>query len=251
MKSGSGSVLDYLLAEAKKHGAGYLVLFDPEGRYSTKVEDSVALATRGGADAILVGGSSVRKGVFEDFVGKVKANTNLPVIVFPGNADQLSRKADATFFLSLVSGRNPKYLIEEHVRAAPVIKRLGLETIPVGYMIIGSGSSTSVAAESKTDPIERNDVDVAVAHALAARYLGMKMVYMDAGSGAELSVPEEMIRKVKAEAELPVIVGGGIKTPEEARKKVEAGADFVVTGNTVERDPNLAALFAAAVHRKI
>jgi len=250
MESQSGSVFKYLMDSARRNGAGYFVLLDPEGRYSLKIEDAVSRITRDGADAILLGGSSVRRQIFGDFVKKVKSNTNLPLIVFPGSADQLSRDADAVLFLSLVSGRNPRYLIEEHVKAAPTIREMGLETIPVGYIVVGSGSRTSVAMESRTDPLDRDDVDCAVAHALAARYLGMRMVYMDAGSGAELSVPEKMIEKVKAESGLPLIVGGGIRSPEDAARKVEAGADFVVTGNMIEQDPTLVAEFRQAIHRK-
>jgi len=245
------SVFDHLTGVVSKSGAGYLVLLDPEGRYTISVEEAVTSATRSGADAILVGGSSVRGGVFDSFMKRVKSNTDLPVIVFPGNAEQLSESADAVFFLSLVSGRNPRYLIEEHVKAAPVIKGLSLETIPVGYIIVDSGGPTSVAVESRTDPIDRNDVQSAAAHALAAMYLGMKMVYMDAGSGAKLTVPEEMIENVKSETGMPLIVGGGIRSPEEALKKVNAGADFIVTGNTIEQDPGIAAEFAKAVHRKL
>ena len=250
MESRSGSVFKYLMDSVRKNGAGYFVLLDPEGRYSLKIEDVVTSITRDGADAILLGGSSVRRRTFDDFVRKVKSNTNLPLIVFPGSADQLSEDADAVLFLSLVSGRNPRYLIEEHVKAAPTIRKMGLETIPVGYIIVGSGSRTSVATESGTDPINSDDVDCVVAHALAAKYLGMRMVYMDAGSGAELSVPEKMIERVKAETGLPLIVGGGIRSPEDAAKKVEAGADFVVTGNMIEQDPSLVAEFRQAIHRK-
>lgn len=250
MESRSGSVFKYLMDSVRKNGAGYFVLLDPEGRYSLKIEDVVTSITRDGADAILLGGSSVRRRTFDDFVRKVKSNTNLPLIVFPGSADQLSEDADAVLFLSLVSGRNPRYLIEEHVKAAPTIRKMGLETIPVGYIIVGSGSRTSVATESGTDPINSDDVDCVVAHALAAKYLGMRMVYMDAGSGAELSVPEKMIEMVKAETGLPLIVGGGIRSPEDAAKKVEAGADFVVTGNMIEQDPSLVAEFRQAIHRK-
>lgn len=251
MRLESGSVYDYLESVVRKSGAGYFVLLDPECTYTIRVEDAVTSATENGADAILIGGSSVASGVFDAFTKKVKSSTDLPVIVFPGNAEQLSESADAVFFLSLVSGRNPRYLIEEHVKAAPVIKELSLETIPVGYIIVYSGGPTSVAIESRTDPIDRNDVECAVAHALAARYLGMRMVYIDAGSGAKLTVPEEMIERVKSEAGMPLIIGGGIRRPEEALKKVNAGADFVVTGNMIERDPTMVAEFAKAVHRKI
>lgn len=242
------SVYDYLISLCHSGRAGYMVLLDPEGRYRTGVENAVTVATKSGADAILIGGSQVASGVFDTFAKKVKSETALPIIVFPGNAEQLSEHADAVFFLSLVSGRNPKYLIEEHVRAAPIISRTGLETIPVGYMVVESGGPTSVIMESETDPLDRSNTDLAVAHALAAKYLGMKMVYLDAGSGAKLPVPEEMISRVKDETGLPLIVGGGIRKPEVAESKVRAGADFIVTGNVTEENPDMAALFARAVH---
>ena len=242
------SVFEHLTTLAGKRGAGYLVLLDPEGTYTSGVEHAVTMASRSGADAILIGGSRVASGTFDGFAMKVKSRTDLPVIVFPGNAEQLSVHADAVFFLSLVSGRNPRYLIDEHVRAAPIIKKMGLETIPVGYMVVESGGPTSVAMESQTQPLDRDDPESAAAHGLAARYLGMKMLYLDAGSGARLSVPEEMIASVKAEAGLPLIVGGGIREPEEASRKVQAGADFVVTGNVTEKSPEMAALFSRAVH---
>ncbi len=245
-----GRVFDHLMEILEEKGAGYFVLFDPEGRYDTRVDEAVVSATRGGADAILVGGSSVASGVFDDFTRTVKSNTDLPVIVFPGNAEQLSEHADAVFFLSLVSGRNPRYLIEEHVKAAPVIKKMEIETIPVAYMIIDSGGPTSVAIESKTAPLSRDDVEDAAAHALAGKYLGMSMIYMDAGSGARLAIPEEIIGGVKRETGLPLIVGGGIREPEEASRKVDSGADFIVTGNMIEVNPGLTARFARAVHRK-
>jgi phosphoglycerol geranylgeranyltransferase len=244
-------VLEHLLDVSRERGAGYLVLLDPEGRYASGVETTVRSAAEGGADAILIGGSTLASGSFDAFARRVKSGTDLPVIVFPGNAEQLSEHADAVFFLSLVSGRNPRYLIGEHVRAAPLIRAMKLETIPVGYLIIGSGGSTSVATESKTAPLKRDDVDVAVAHALAAKYLGMRLLYLDAGSGAQMSVPEKMISRVKDETGLPLIVGGGIRKPEDAARKVDAGADFVVTGNVTEENPELAAELAKAVHGEL
>ena len=244
------SVFEHLTGVLQANGAGYLVLLDPEGRYSSGVERTVIAATAGGADAILIGGSTLARGTFDAFAQSVKSGTHLPVIVFPGSAEQLSEHADAVFFLSLVSGRNPKYLIGEHVRAAPIIEKMGLETIPVGYLIVESGGSTSVATESKTEPLDRDDFDGAVAHALAAKYLGMRMLYLDAGSGAKLSVPEEMISRVKREAGLPLIVGGGVRDPDEARCKVDAGADFVVTGNVTEEKPDIVSEFASAIHSR-
>ncbi|MBN2001081.1 phosphoglycerol geranylgeranyltransferase, partial [candidate division KSB1 bacterium] len=172
------------------------------------------------------------------------------VIIFPGSTKQISPYADAILFLSLISGRNPNVLIGEQVVAAPIIKSIGLEAIGTAYMFIESGNVTSAQFVSDTRPIPREKPDIAIAHALAAEYLGMKIIYLEAGSGAKYSVPEELVAAVKKYVSVPLIVGGGIRTPDEARKKVLAGAHFVVTGNVLEknRDPGLIKAFADAIH---
>jgi putative glycerol-1-phosphate prenyltransferase len=150
----------------------------------------------------------------------------------------------------LISGRNPDHLIGNHVIAAPIIKRMGLEAISTGYMLIDGGNTTSAEFMSNTKPIPREKSDIAVAHALAAEMIGLKMIYLEAGSGAINSVPDEMIKKVSQYCSLPIIVGGGIRTPEEARKKVEAGASFIVTGTIIEQNSHgsLIKEFANAIH---
>ena len=165
---------------------------------------------------------------------------------------QVSSIADAILFLVLISGRNPEHLIGSQVIAAPIIRRSGLEPISTGYMLIEAGNTTSAEFMSNTKPIPRDKADIAVAHALAAEIIGMKILYLDAGSGANASVPEEMLRAIASNCALPVIVGGGIRTPEEARRKVEAGASFVVTGTVTEHNNHHSFIkeFAEAVHSR-
>jgi putative glycerol-1-phosphate prenyltransferase len=163
---------------------------------------------------------------------------------------QVSPIADAILFLILISGRNPDYLIGNQVLAAPIVRKSGLEAISTGYMLIEAGNSTSVEFMSNTRPIPRDKTDIALAHALAAEVIGMKLIYLDAGSGAQTSVPEEMLKTIAQKSSLPIIVGGGIRTPDEARKKVEAGASFVVTGTVTELNNHHSFIkeFAKAVH---
>jgi len=174
----------------------------------------------------------------------------MPVLVFPGIFNFVSPYADAILFLSMMSSRNPQLLIGEQVRTAPLIKKYDVEAIPTGYFLIESGSLTSVQFMSNSLPIPRTKYDIAVSHALAAQYLGMKVIFFDGGSGAKQSVPAEMIKKVKENISIPMIVGGGIRTPEEAREKVSAGADFIVIGTAIEKNNqnNLIKKFADAIH---
>ncbi len=231
-------------------GAGYFVLIDPDKWQQNRIIELAIQASEDGADGLLIGGSLLLSSSFDDLVGLIKKQIDIPLIIFPGSPTQVSRYADAIFFLSLISGRNPTYLISEQVEAAPVIKVLGVEPISVGYMLIESGRITSAEFMSNTRPIPRDKQDIAKATALAAEYLGMKMVYLEAGSGAHKSVPDEMVKAVYDYISLPIIAGGGIRTPEEAARKVKAGASFVVTGNVLENEDNLNLIkeFAEAIH---
>ncbi len=239
-----------LLSIWKEKGAGYFVLLDPDNYAIKRVSGHVKQMADSGVDAILVGGSLLFDSQFDEFVRTVRQNTDLPVIIFPGSSRQISAHASAILFLSLISGRNSNYLIGEQVIAAPIIRMLNLEAISTGYVLVESGKTTTVEYLSGTRPIPRDKPEIAVAHALAAQYLGMKMLYFEAGSGAEFSVPAEMIQAVTQEVGIPLIVGGGIRKPEEAFEKVQAGAAFVVTGNVLERtkDPAQVQAFADAVH---
>lgn len=245
-----GTVFEYLSLIKKQKKAGYLILIDPDKQ---DVEDAVTFAIqaeKAGVDAFLVGSSLLMSDNLEPVIKHIKQITQLPVIISPGCSSHISRYADAILLLSLISGRNPEFLIGEHVKAAPIIRRYHIEAIPTGYMLIEGGSCTSVQFMSATLPIPRNKLDIAVAHAIAAELLGMQMIYLECGSGAMLSVPEEMISAVKAEISIPLIVGGGITDPRDAASKVQAGADFVVTGNVLEKSnkSELVHEFSKAIH---
>lgn len=243
-------ILSELLSAAKKQGGGFLLLLDPD---RTPERDYLALADTAeecGVDALLVGSSFVLESRFAESVREIKKNTRLPVIIFPGSSNQITNHADAILFTSLLSSRNPQYLIDEQVKGAPLVKNAGLEVISCGYLLVDSGGYTSVQFMSSSLPIPRTKNDIACAHALAAQYLGMQMVYLEAGSGARLPVPEEMVRAISAYIDIPVIVGGGLTTPEECSSRISAGATFVVVGNHLERDrrQNLLRELTAAAH---
>ncbi len=250
MKDQRMSTYEQLLRIRRDRGAGYLVLIDPDKASSADLPALVRNATAAGADAFLIGGSLMLSDEFDAVLKTLKSSTSLPVIIFPGSLFQISPVADAILYLVLISGRNPDNLIGNHVIASPIIKRMGLETISTAYMLIEGGAVTSAEFMSNTRPIPRTKPDIAVAHALAAEMIGMKVVYLEAGSGATQSVPVEMIRKVARYCSLPLIVGGGIRTPDEAREKVQAGASFIVTGTITEENasPDLMRAFADAIH---
>jgi len=233
-------------------GAGFVLLLDPDQLQIDHIEDVVNSAKENGVDLFFIGGTLLLNKNFEEFVRKVKeCAAEFPVILFPGSIFQVSRYADAILYLSVISGRNPAYLIDNQVLAAPIVWQLQLETISCGYMLVESGQMTSAEFMSNSRPIPRNKPDLALAHALAAQYLGFQTIYLEAGSGAQLSVPEDMITAVSKTISIPVVVGGGIRTPESAAKKVEAGATFVVIGNHFENVKNYSKIneFADAIHK--
>jgi phosphoglycerol geranylgeranyltransferase len=187
-------------------------------------------------DYFLIGGSLLLT-QFEAILLEVKKYTSKPVVIFPGNAFQISSHADAFMLLSLISGRNPDFLIGHHVMSAPQLKRIGIPVVSTGYMLIESGSSTSVQYMSNTLPIPSSKNDIAVATAQAGEMLGMRQLYLEAGSGAKHPVPLSMITDVANSVDIPIIVGGGIRTPEQAENAWKAGANLVVVGNAIEKDP--------------
>lgn len=216
------------------------VLIDPD-----KVEDTnqlqllINLASENCVDYFFVGGSLVTTPNLTDVVRKIKENVNIPVVLFPGNSIQLEPSADGILFLSLISGRNPELLIGQHVIAAPIIKKTSLEVIPTGYMLINSGRTTSVAYISNTNPIPEDKYSLAACTAMAGEMLGLQTIYMDAGSGAERNISPKMIATVRKSVNVPLIIGGGIDTSRKALESLEAGADMIVIGNALEKDPTL------------
>lgn len=245
-------IYNHLLNTIKEKGAAYLVLLDPDKLPENKLGVFLKHCEKSGVDGFLVGGSLMVNGDFESFVEKVKINTNLPSIIFPGSITQISSFADAILFLSVVSGRNPEHLIGKHVLAAPSIKKSGIEPISTAYILVESGSTTTAVYMSGSLPVPRNKPEIAAATALASEYLGMKLIYLEAGSGADNSVPNEMIKAVSSQCRIPVVVGGGIRNPQTAREKVENGASIIVTGNYFEDENNwdLIKDFASSIHIK-
>ena len=245
-------IYNHLQNTINEKGAAYLVLLDPDKLSENKLAAFLKHCEKYGVDGFLVGGSLMINGDFETFIEKVKLNTALPLIIFPGSITQVSSFADAILFISVVSGRNPEHLIGKHVLAAPSIKKCGIEPIPTAYILIESGSTTTAVYMSGSLPIPRNKPEIAAATALASEYLGMKLIYLEAGSGADHPVPNEMIKAVANQCTAPIIVGGGIRNPQTAREKVESGASIIVTGNFFENENNWVLIknFASAVHIK-
>jgi len=197
-----------------------------------------------------VGGSLLTSDNLYHCIRTLKENSKIPVILFPGNTYQVSRNADAMLFLSLISGRNPDMLIGMHVIAAPYVKLSGLETLPTGYMLIDSGKPTSVSYMSNSFPIPNDKKDIAACTAMAGEMLGLQLIFMDAGSGAKTPIPSDMIRFVKDSISVPLIVGGGLRSPEMAKKSLQAGADIIVVGNRLEENPELITSFAEVVKKE-
>lgn len=212
----------------------YFILIDPDKMDSSLAANMVVEAQESGISAVLLGSSILLDDGLNSYIKKIKAVANIPLIIFPGILNSISANADAILFLNMLSSRNPQLLIGEQVRAAPLIKKHSLEPISTGYLLIESGNLTSVQYMSNSLPIPSDKPDIVVAHALAAEFMGMKMLYLEAGSGALRSVPDKIISAVKAGSSLPLIVGGGIRSSEDALSKVEAGADIIVTGTILE-----------------
>ncbi len=238
------------LLDLTAKGSSYVCLIDPDKTEPSQAAETAYKYCKNGADIIFVGGSLMMKDNFDLSLRKIKSAVDIPVIIFPGLFNFVSKHCDALLLLSMISSRNPQLLISEQVQAAPAICNLNVEPIGTGYILVDGGNNTSVQYMSQSLPVPCDKDDIALATALAGQYLGMKMIYLEAGSGARVPVSNSMIDKVKKHLEIPLIVGGGIRTPETAREKAEAGADFVVTGTVLEKnaDPGLIRAFADAVH---
>lgn len=221
------------LNSLKGRKKAFVWLIDPDKWDDDHIGPDLTLAANAGVDLIFVGGSLVFNHA-DRLISKIKSVSGIPVILFPGSPFQLSMQADAVLLLSLISGRNPEYLIGNHVVAAPFIRGSGLEVIPIGYMLIDGGQQTSVSYMSNTQPIPADKPDIALATALAGEMLGLKVIYLDAGSGASNPVPLRMITSIASNIRLPLMVGGGIRTPEDVRNAYESGADAVIVGNAAE-----------------
>jgi putative glycerol-1-phosphate prenyltransferase len=212
------------------------ILLDPDKIDLDKAGTLIEKINQSPASHIFIGGSLVENNILDELISKIKQNCNLPIVLFPGNPSQISNKADAILFLSLISGRNPDFLIEHQVKAAPILKKTQLEIISTGYILIESGTETAVERVSKTNPLDRNNLELALATAQAGEMLGNKLIYLEAGSGAKQAVPLEMIKKVSQNIEIPLIVGGGIIDLQGIQNAFDSGADIVVIGTAFEKD---------------
>ena len=214
------------------------ILLDPDKVVLEHLSDLISKINQSPATHIFIGGSQVTTTILDELIVKIKQNCNLPIVLFPGNPSQISDKADAILFLSLISGRNPDYLIEHQVNAVPKLKQTDLEIISTGYILIESGTETAVERISKTKPLDRDHIDYVVQTAQTGEMLGNKLIYLEAGSGAKQAVPLKMIKKVAQNIEIPLLVGGGIVDLQGIHNAYRAGADLVVIGTAFEKDIN-------------
>jgi phosphoglycerol geranylgeranyltransferase len=230
-----------ILQQRHVHGKKSIaVLVDPDkAEDPAKLKQLIHLANENCIDFFFVGGSLITTPNLTEVVQSIKEDVNIPVVLFPGSSLQIDPAADAILFLSLISGRNPDLLIGQHVQAAPILKNNRMEVLPTGYMLISSGRTTSVAYISNTTPIPEDKYSLAACTALAGEMLGLRLIYLDAGSGAEREISPRMISTVRKSITVPMIVGGGINTPQKAISALEAGADMIVIGNALEKDPDL------------
>ncbi|QNA44052.1 phosphoglycerol geranylgeranyltransferase [Lacibacter sediminis] len=237
------------LQERKQKGQkSFAVLIDPDKVDPPAIEQLVKLSVDAGVDYFLVGGSLVISNQLDEVVQQIKAACDIPVILFPGSPSQISKYADGLLYLSLISGRNPELLIGQHVISAPFVKQSGLEIISTAYMVVDGGAPTTVSYISNAAPLPSDKNEIAMCTAMAGEMLGMKVVYMDAGSGAKRPISESMIQAVAQQIEAPLIIGGGITDPEKAYRNCKAGADVIVIGNAIEKNATLIKEMAAAIH---
>ena len=224
------------LLDSRRNGRRLLWLLDPDKIDSRRPDPRWPIADKFGVAAFLVGTSQDGNPDFGVAVASIRKHTNLPLILFPGSASQVSPHVDAVLFLTLLSGRNPDYLVGEQVKGAPLVRDYGIEAIPTGYLLIDTGTTTSVVTRSNTAPLPQNDVSTICDHALCAEYMGQSLVYLEAGSGARHPIDSKLIAAVRGTIRIPLVVGGGMKTPEQCGAAATAGADFVVVGTALELD---------------
>ena len=240
------------LSEARARGEKkFAVLIDPDKVRLGNMDRVLDLAVEAGVDYFFIGGSLIVNNMLDQCLESIRERCHIPMILFPGNSFQLSYRADAVLFLSLISGRNADLLIGNHVIAAPYLKLSPLEILPTGYMLIDGGKPTTVSYMSNTSPIPAGKEDIAVCTAIAGEFLGLRLLFMDAGSGALTPISTEMIEAVSGSISIPLIVGGGIKTPEKVQQNVQAGADLIVVGDAIEKNPEILPEMVAAMRESV
>lgn len=242
------SIYSSILEKKKMGKKQFAVLIDPDKPEDDEIIRIAENAAKAEIDYFFVGGSLLTNDNLDHCISLIKQQVAIPVVLFPGNTLQMSNKADAFLFLSLISGRNAEMLIGRHVIAAPYLKLSSLEVISTGYMLIDSGKPTTVSYMSNSIPIPADKMDIAACTAMAGEMLGMKLIYMDAGSGAINPISKETIKLVHQNIEIPLIVGGGIRNVEKAVENAQNGADVIVVGNSIEKDPALINEISQALH---
>jgi putative glycerol-1-phosphate prenyltransferase len=224
---------------SKKQGAKLVaLLLDPDKIVSKNIPRISKKINENKIDFIFVGGSTVAPFETERFISALKKNTSKPIIIFPGDSNQITDTADGILFLSLLSGDNPEYLIHQQVRAAPILKKTNLEIIPTGYILIDGDNETAVQKVSQTKPIAQGDISKITATALAGMYMGKQLIYLEAGSGAKTAVNTKIILEIAKAISIPIIVGGGIRSTKGIQNAFDAGADIVVIGTAFEENTN-------------
>ena len=231
-------IYDFFLSAMNQGNKLLAILLDPDKIHLDSIDETINLINNSGVDFIFVGGSIVEESVTDKLVSKIKELTSLPVVLFPGNYIQITSNADAILFLSLISGRNPEYLINQQVKAVPYLNKSELEVIPTGYILVDGGKETAVQRVSETKPILAENIDEITQTAMAGMYMGNKLIYLEAGSGALNPVSAAAIKSVKKNLNIPLIVGGGIRSKTELLEAYKNGADVVVIGTAFEENNN-------------
>lgn len=244
-----GSIHKSLVTLKQKKQKGFAVLVDPDSVSLKQTEQIAQQCNDAKVDYLFIGGSLMTSNHLNQCIARFKEHSDIPVSLFPGSPSQVSKEADALLYLSLISGRNPELLIGAHVVSAPAVKESGLEIISTGYIVVDGGAPTTVSYMSHSAPVPHDKNDIAVCTAMAGEFQGKNIIYMDAGSGAQNPISESMIKSVADNVSLPLVVGGGILTPEKAYNNCKAGADVIVVGNAIEKDSQLIKEMADAIHK--
>ncbi len=243
-----GAIHKSLVELKQKKQKGFAVLVDPDSVSLKQIEQIAHQCNNAEVDYLFIGGSLMTSNHLDKCIIRFKQNSDIPVSLFPGSPSQVSKEADALLYLSLISGRNPELLIGAHVVSAPIVRDSGLEIISTGYIVVDGGAPTTVSYMSNSAPVPHDKADIAVCTAMAGEFQGKNIIYMDAGSGARIPISTKMIKSVAENVSLPIIVGGGILTPEKAYNNCKAGADVIVVGNAIEKNAALIKEMADAIH---
>ena len=242
------SIYKNILAKTAQGKKLFAILVDPDKQRNSDLFSTIQKANSANVDYFFVGGSLLLNDNLGECIKTIKDNSNIPILLFPGSELQINKDADGILFLSLISGGNPDLLIGKQVTSAPILKETNLEVISTGYMLIESGKATTASYMSNTLPIPRDKNGIASSTAIAGEYLGMKLIYMDGGSGAHNSINSDMIKHVSSSINVPLIIGGGICNKEKAIENCKAGADIIVVGNAIEKNPHLITEISEAIH---